>query len=102
MIPSIYSFLQCAAGSHRLKALPVQSPLIAILLFKHLFLPILPQALSTYTASIFFSARQDLIYVSPRFQHRLLQPFLNSSGKGWVYSPASPRTTCPHSNSMTT
>lgn len=100
MIPSIDSFLQCAARSH-LKALPVQSPLITIILFKHLFLSILPQALSTYTASIFFSARQDLIYVSPRFQHRLLQPFLNSSGKGWVCSPASPRTTCPHYNSTT-
>lgn len=47
------------------------------------------------------SARQDLIYVSPRFQHRLLQPFLNSSGKGWVCSLASPRTTCPHYNSTT-
>lgn len=46
MIPSIDSFLQCAAGSHHLKALPVQSPLIAILLFKCLFLPILSQALS--------------------------------------------------------
>lgn len=92
MIPSIDSFLRCAAGSHCLKALPVQSPLTAILLFKCLFLPILPQALSTYTVSI-FSARQDLIYVSPRFQHRLPQPFLNSSGKGWVCSLASPRTT---------